>query len=83
MTLLWKEELIGISGLVVEYIVAIDVTRVRFPADAVVARGCFVVGNLPCEGCTANDFQGQRDRVVSAFDLCYAYGIPRVSLFKP
>ena len=26
--------LIGISGLVVEYIVAIDVTRVRFPADA-------------------------------------------------
>ena len=29
-----KAELIGISGLVVEYIVAIDVTRVRFPADA-------------------------------------------------
>ena len=26
--------LTGISGLVVEYIVAIDVTRVRFPADA-------------------------------------------------
>ena len=25
---------IGISGLVAEYIVAIDVTRVRFPADA-------------------------------------------------
>ena len=24
----------GVSGLVVEYIVAIDVTRVRFPADA-------------------------------------------------
>ena len=24
----------GITGLVVEYIVAIDVTRVRFPADA-------------------------------------------------
>ena len=24
----------GISGLVVEYIVAIDVTRVQFPADA-------------------------------------------------
>ena len=24
----------GIGGLVVEYIVAIDVTRVRFPADA-------------------------------------------------
>ena len=28
----------GISGLVVEYIVAIDVTRVRFPADASLAR---------------------------------------------
>ena len=27
-----------ISGLVAEYIVAIDVTRVRFPADAVVRR---------------------------------------------
>ena len=26
--------IIRISGLVVEYIVAIDVTRVRFPADA-------------------------------------------------
>ena len=26
----------SISGLVVEYIVAIDVTRVRFPADALV-----------------------------------------------
>ena len=29
----------SISGLVVEYIVAIDVTRVRFPADAL----CFLV----------------------------------------
>ena len=29
-------ELICISGLVVEYIVAIDVTRARFPADAFV-----------------------------------------------
>ena len=27
----------SISGLVVEYIVAIDVTRVRFPADALIA----------------------------------------------
>ena len=32
----------GISGLVVEYIVAIDMTRVRFPADA--------VGNLVASG---------------------------------
>ena len=29
----------SISGLVVEYIVAIDVTRVRFPADAFVRIG--------------------------------------------
>ena len=28
----------SISGLVVEYIVAIDVTRVRFPADAYLAH---------------------------------------------
>ena len=27
----------SISGLVVEYIVAIDVTRVRFPADAILS----------------------------------------------
>ena len=31
-------EVISISGLVVEYIVAIDVTRVRFPADALSKR---------------------------------------------
>ena len=30
----------SISGLVVEYIVAIDVTRVRFPADASLASPC-------------------------------------------
>ena len=29
-----RTEILCISGLVVEYIVAIDVTRVRFPADA-------------------------------------------------
>ena len=29
----------SISGLVVEYIVAIDVTWVRFPADAFIASG--------------------------------------------
>ena len=29
-----QADLTSISGLVVEYIVAIDVTRVRFPADA-------------------------------------------------
>ena len=30
----------SISGLVVEYIVAIDVTRVRFPADAYLVPTC-------------------------------------------
>ena len=34
-----------ISGLVVEYIVAIDVTRARFPADALLA----------CTSCCARD----------------------------
>ena len=33
-----RENFTSISGLVVEYIVAIDVTRVRFPADASVAQ---------------------------------------------
>ena len=28
---------VSISGLVVEYVVAIDVTRVRFPADAIIS----------------------------------------------
>jgi hypothetical protein len=37
-SLLGKEQR-GISGLVVEYVVAIDVTRVRFPADALFS--CF------------------------------------------
>ena len=36
----------SISGLVVEYIVGIDVTRVRFPADAFLVR-CGVAG-LSC-----------------------------------
>ena len=33
----------SISGLVVEYIVAIDVTRVRFPADALLVCVCVCV----------------------------------------
>ena len=44
-----KAVFIGISGLVVEYIVAIDVTRVRFPADAfglfTMARGKQMTNN--------------------------------------
>ena len=37
--------IMGISGLVVEYIVAIDVTRVRFLADANLFRD-FTVGSV-------------------------------------
>ena len=47
-----------ISGLVVEYIVAIDVSRARFPADALVGAGHKAVprrrppaANLPCLRC--------------------------------
>lgn len=35
-----QRKCISISGLVVEYIVAIDVTRVRFPADALLVLRC-------------------------------------------
>ena len=35
----------SISGLVVEYIVAIDVTRVRFPADALLMPLYFTGGD--------------------------------------
>ena len=35
-----QKSLSSISGLVVEYIVAMDVTRVRFPADACSAGPC-------------------------------------------
>ena len=41
----WKHR---ISGLVVEYIVAIDVTRARFPADAYV-QGIVVLGEESVE----------------------------------
>jgi hypothetical protein len=41
--------LTGISGLVVEYIVAIDVTRVRFPADAFCASLRKPTQHLLCE----------------------------------
>ena len=35
----YRSRVRSISGLVAEYIVAIDVTRVRFPADALRERG--------------------------------------------
>ena len=43
---------VSISGLVVEYIVAIDVTRVRFPADALMVAhgGGLALCQLLCVG---------------------------------
>ena len=41
--------LTGISGLVVEYIVAIDVTRFRFPADAFCSSPRKPTQHLSCE----------------------------------
>ena len=38
----------SISGLVVEYIVAIDVTRVRFPADACDVPVCVLRFRVSC-----------------------------------
>ena len=45
---------IRISGLVVEYIIAIDVTRVRFPADAYLQpiRHYITWGGAPCADLT-------------------------------
>ena len=43
-----QKSLSSISGLVVEYIVAIDVTRVRFPADACSAGPCRSGGCAEC-----------------------------------
>ena len=59
----------SISGLVVEYIVAIDVTRVRFPADAYLWPGCpyeaSFSGNVHA---TENgDMNGQSHRSVYEF----------------
>ena len=42
----------SISGLVVEYIVAIDVTRVRFPADAVYCNPTYFVGVACVNSCS-------------------------------
>ena len=45
----------SISGLVVEYIVAIDVTQVRFPADALSYAGAYNVGGAPRWGSKVAD----------------------------
>ena len=53
----------GISGLVVEYIVAIDVTRVRFPADACL---CFALLHIQHTQITRN--RGGRDSRCNALE---------------
>ena len=54
----------GISGLVVEYIVAIDVTRVRFPADALL-----IASELMCAPDISHrkNFAGDSAGVVQVF----------------
>ena len=44
-----ENDRISISGLVAEYIVAIDVTRVRFPADAASAGTCAHAVMIHCQ----------------------------------
>ena len=52
-----------ISGLVVEYVVAIDVTRVRFPADALF-RYCFYAPSLRPGSATGGAMHNAKWRVV-------------------
>ena len=57
----------SISGLVVEYIVAIDVTRVRFPADAIsYIRPAGVMRSCRTCALRADVRQGHFGRVVKA-----------------
>ena len=60
---------ISISGLVVEYIVAIDVTRARFPADALFCLLESILSNM------------QRDVVCSLWPrlACSAFACPLLS----
>ncbi len=48
----------GICGLVVEYAVAIGVTRVRFPADAFNIRCCLSEAFYKCNGPTSPCYTG-------------------------
>ena len=62
-----------ISGLVVKYIVAIDVTRVRFPADAVFDVSCETVSHLFVANAVAT---AQRQDVRLAWQ-CVHVAVPR------
>ena len=62
-----------ISGLVVEYIVAIDVTRIRFPADAMFDVSCAIVFRLFIANALAT---AQRQDVRLAWQ-CVNVAVPR------
>ena len=66
-----------ISGLVVEYIVAIDVTRVRFPADACIIVSMlswsFVVRSCSCGYIFASGAISEvRGNIVVSISACHA-----------
>ena len=53
-----------ISGLVVEYVVAIDVTRVRFPADALFAMS-FLLRNAKTNRSSVTSLGASKVHLVS------------------
>ena len=61
------------SGLVVEYIVAIDVTRVRFPADAVFDVSCGSVCHL---------FSANTVAAAQRQDVCLAWQCVHVAVLR-
>ena len=71
-------QLQSISGLVAEYIVAIDVTRVRFPADASLVRKATTLSNRRRENSATGDRirvarKGLFFSVTLAFAICRAH----------
>ena len=69
----------GISGLVVEYIVAIDVTRVRFPADARVviylwlSKGCKTSPRVNRQALQKKTNSGHPESNQGPSDVCWIY----------
>ena len=83
------------SGLVVEYISAIDVTRARFPADAcshswllalqlALATLLQLLRRLPCLSYVCGSNCAKQDKVTAdkaAWDCCLAESMPRPRLW--
>jgi hypothetical protein len=57
-----RKSLRSISGLVVEYIVPIDVTRVRFPADAYISTPKYIISLEKLRG-SERESERARERV--------------------